>query len=116
MTKSDGVQTLYSTIERLKYLHDTRMMSWAQIALLDEYSGISRATLCAIAHGREPKNEHTRAILHLPQYAPAPVCPRCGEVHTKKSCPRERVPWSQRPWRDIPAALLRWKLDNREEL
>jgi hypothetical protein len=64
--------------------------------------------------GYEPKEAHIRYILGLPALVPAPVCERCGEVHISRRCTRRPKP--VRRWRDLPALLLRWALDNREEL
>ena len=47
---------------------------------------VPAGTLCAIAKGREPKKPAHRAALGLPALAPAPVCQKCGVVHTAKRC------------------------------
>lgn len=60
-----GVQSLDMARERLSRLHDIGGLSWRKIAALDEYKGIPPGTLCAIAKGREPKNNEHRRILGL---------------------------------------------------
>lgn len=59
------------------------------------------------------------AALGIQVYEPAPVCLKCGKLHPLvKSCkaaPRRRTrAWSDTPIAEMPAELLRWKLDNRE--
>ena len=39
-------------LERLKYLHDTKMLSFRKIALLAEFAPIPAGTLCAIYNGK----------------------------------------------------------------
>ena len=56
--------------------------TWREIAR--EFDGIPAGTLCAIAKGYEPKKPSMRRALGLPAMQPAPVCPRCGVVHTRQ--------------------------------
>ncbi|MBN1535213.1 MAG: hypothetical protein JW908_00670 [Anaerolineales bacterium] len=59
-------------------------------AVGDEF-GISGAMAFRIAErDYEPKNPTIRSKLGLPAYTEVPVCPVCGEVHIKKSCPKLR--------------------------
>jgi hypothetical protein len=61
----------------------------------------------------EPKDPHLRHKLGLAALIPALACPKCGEVHVKKRCPRKSAP---KHWRDWPDERIRWALENREEL
>lgn len=98
----------------LSELHDTSGLSWRKIAKMDDYSGIPAGTLAAIAKGYPiPRKWHHR--LGVRETKPAPVCLECGEVHIKNGrCPR--LPRAYRAIVDMPAGLLRWKLENREVL
>jgi len=94
-TPANVVQTLDKLQERLKTLHNSNM-NWRTISALPEFrlpSGepIAPGTLCSIAKGRDPKNPHVRAVLHLPALIPAPACRVCGEVHTTKRCTRRKL-------------------------
>ena len=46
-----GITLRGITQERLKYLHDTAGLSWAQIAATDECAGIPEGTLSSIYNG-----------------------------------------------------------------
>jgi len=86
-------------------------LTWRQIGRIYRITG---GMAHRIAHGYEPKEPHIRYVLGLPALVPAPVCERCGEVHVTRRCTHRSS--SSRRWRDLPSALLRWALDNREEL
>ena len=62
----------------------------------------------------EPKEPHIRARLELPALAPAPVCPKCGDVHVTKRCTKAGT--RVRRWRDLPTETLRILLDERTEM
>lgn len=53
---------------------------------------ISVGTIHRFACGIEPRRPELRAALGLPCYAPAPVCPHCGNVPLAKRCPCKRKP------------------------
>ena len=99
---------------KMQKRHD-QLGSWRAVADLPEYAGLSFATLAAYAGGRPIVNPHHRHLLGLPALAPAPVCASCGVVHVGR-CPRRKVAWSERPLREQPVELLRWRLENREEM
>lgn len=63
--------------------------------------------------GYEPKAPRTRCQLGLPAFAQAPVCPHCGEVHLKKSCPNVR---SYSRLYQMPETELTRRLKNRKEI
>ena len=88
MGAEHAVQTLDKVCNRLNDQY--RLYgSWRRVAAV--YGNqIPAGTLCAIAHGREPKRADHRAILGLPALAPAPVCLRCGEVHVARRCMSRR--------------------------
>jgi hypothetical protein len=86
------VQSLDTVIRALVRLNSVDCLSWRKIASREEYLGIAAGTLCEIAKGREPKDAHVRAQLHLPALIPAPACVKCGEVHTTKACTKDRQP------------------------
>lgn len=92
------VQRLYALRTRLNELHDTSGLSWRQIALQREFSGISHATLRAIANGRDPRNPHLRRLLGLPPRAvPVVPCEECGRVHTQhRQCAHRPPPVGKR--------------------
>lgn len=108
-----GVTTPDIVRERLNELHDTYGLSWRKIASLDDYSGISAGTLCAIAKGYPvPKKWHAHFGLRV--MLPAPACLRCGGVHTTRRC--TAIPVQHNSLFAMPAEVLRWKIENREEL
>lgn len=41
---------------RLIYLHDTKHMTWREIADREEYRGIAAGTLCSVSKGYVPKD------------------------------------------------------------
>jgi len=88
-------------------------LNWRQIGKVYRITG-GMAYRIANEQGYEPKDVHIRYILGLPALVPAPVCEKCGEVHLTKRCTRRRKSWLR--WRDLPSALLRHALENREEL
>lgn len=65
--------------------------------------------------GYEPREPKIRTRLELPAYMEVPVCPICGEVHLKKSCPQKRKMFRQKNLYDWPIDLLKWAIENREE-
>lgn len=81
-----AIQSPEAASEALRRLKDTTGLTWAEIASQPDYAGITPGNLSSIAAGREPKDAHVRAILHLPALALAPVCVTCGEVHTSRRC------------------------------
>jgi len=92
------VQALYGLRTRLNELHDTSGLSWREIALQPEFSGISHATLRAIANGRDPRDPHLRRLLGLPPRAvPVVPCEECGRVHTQhRQCDHRPPPVGKR--------------------
>ena len=59
-----------------------RGQSWRKIA--SRFEQIAPATLLRIYRDRyEPKRNKTRVRLGLPALAAAPVCPKCGVVHSR---------------------------------
>ena len=77
--------------------------------------GISGGMAYRIAiHGYEPKMPHIRFALGLPALAPAPVCIKCGQVHTTKRCTNQ--PKRYRRLDDYPVDVLREMLANRQEM
>ena len=60
----------------------------------------------------EPKSLHIRLALGLPALAPAPVCVKCGQVHTTKRCTNQ--PKRYRRLDEIPVDVLRQMLINRK--
>lgn len=69
--------------------------SWRLTA---EPYGIFPSMARMIANGYNP-GCHIRAKLGLPTMAPAPVCPKCGEVHTTRRCTKGRKPRLNWRWR-----------------
>lgn len=77
--------------------------------------GISGGMAYRIAvDGYEPKEPHIRLKLGLPALAPAPVCVKCGQVHTTKRCTNQ--PRRYRRLDDYPVDMLREMLANRQEM
>lgn len=96
--------------ETLNRLHKVDMMSWREIACLDDYRPIPAGTLSAIAKGYPvPRKWYARLGLKL--YLPAPACDRCGQVHVSKRCPNR--PRHYRDLWDMPVTELRRRLDER---
>lgn len=60
-----------------------------------------------------PKSPVKRAAMGLSSLIPAPACPHCGIVHVSKRCP-ERRRWKS--LYDMPPDVLRWKMENREDI
>lgn len=61
-----------------------RGVSWRKIGL--EY-GITGGMAYRIAHGYEPREAHIRHTLHLPALVEVAPCPKCGEIHLRRTCP-----------------------------
>jgi len=77
--------------------------------------GISKAMAWRIANtDYDPKDAHIRARLGLPAMRPAPVCPRCGRVHVRRSCPD--APRHYRDFLSMPKTLIVQMFENREEI
>ena len=86
--KEVAVQGLYTHQCRLLGLHDTEKLSWRFISkTVLPYVGICHTTLRRISLGIAPKDQAICDQLGITRYAPAPVCPVHGVVHTG-SCPR----------------------------
>ena len=49
----------------------------------------------------EPRDNAIRKLLGLPQLARAPICPTCGVVHVRKTCPVKHKSGKRRPRRRI---------------
>jgi len=78
---------------------------------------ISRGLAYRIAvEGYEPKDPHIRAALELPVLVPAPVCPKCGEVHVTKKCtknkPAKRRPRIDPAWGEGWTRWEQWRVLN----
>ena len=95
-------------VDRLWNEHD-ELKSWPKVG---KRHNISAPTARRIAFG-EPIGPKVRKQLGLPVLLPAPACPRHGVVHTRATCPRARV---YRDLWDMPVRVLRWKIENREEI
>jgi hypothetical protein len=55
--------------------------------------GVSGGMAFRIAkQGYEPKDNHIRAVLGLPEMLPAPACSKCGRVHVSPRCTEDRQP------------------------
>jgi hypothetical protein len=86
-------------------------MSLRQIAR--QYGkSLTHGDIARMRDGIEPKGASKRLAFDLPATAPVPICPRHGVAH-KGRCPR-RKSWNETPIAEQPAALLRWRLKNRE--
>ena len=66
-----------------------------------------------IAYGYDPGNK-IRAKLHLQAKQVVLACSKCGEAHVTKRC--TKVARVSRDLYAMPAAELRWAIDNREEM
>ena len=86
-----------------------RLKNWRKVA---SFYGINVGMAWRIAHGYEPKEAHIRYILDLPALVPAPVCPKCGNVHVTKRCTLVRRPHR---WFDWPVKALREAIERRED-
>jgi hypothetical protein len=106
----------YTALKNLQHelmLSHAMLSNWRKVG---EKFGVRHPIAYRIAmQGYEPKDEHIRAILNLPVLIPTPACRRCGVVHIARRCPLPR----HQEYRDIfatPAHVLRWQMENREEL
>ncbi len=89
MDDTGSVQRLDAIRSDLARLRARRIpVPWRKIA--ERYPGVPAGTLCAIFKGREPKKHSVRRALGLPDLAPAPVCPDCGQVHVSGTCTATR--------------------------
>jgi len=70
--------------DRIKRAYE-RQKNWRKVG---ELFGINPGTAHNIAHGYEPKSAHLRYHLDLPALVPTPPCPKCGEIHLPKRCPK----------------------------
>jgi hypothetical protein len=87
MTEKLSVQRL-DTLRGDLLRKNNQGIGWRDLA--ENYPGVPPGTLCAFAHGREPKKPSVRAALGLPVLAPAPVCPDCQVPHVTQRCPKKR--------------------------
>lgn len=79
VTQSDRLRT------ELKALHAIPGNTWRVVAGFQKFSGVPAGTLCGFAKGH-PMPHAYRARFGLPDEKPAPVCLKCGDVHTTKRC------------------------------
>jgi hypothetical protein len=96
MTTPNSTDQLSPAGQRIRELHEVHGLSYRKIAALPEYATLSPATLRREAMGQESKDNHTREILGYPVLDLAPVCPKHGVVHLRKTCPSEGKPRSPR--------------------
>ncbi len=68
-------------------------ISWSKIG--SEY-GVNKAMARLIAGGYKPGHKIAK-LLNIQVYEPAPVCAKCGAVHTTKRCTANDKP-SGRQW------------------
>jgi len=108
-----GVRTPDTVREALNRLHVDAKTSWRKIARMSDYSGIPAGTLSSIAKGY-PIPRKWRRRLNVPDYAPAPVCLRCGEVHVTRRCTKRSRDY--RSLWDMPPEELRRRIEERKEL
>lgn len=84
--------------------------------------GISGAMAHLIAtKGYEPRDPKIRTKLNLPDYALAPRCSECGDVHTMKRCPHTRKknltpPKPRTNWKKIFSSLRENDLNRLKKL
>lgn len=90
------------------YRANSNKGGWRAVAA--QYN-VSAAMIYRIANSSyEPKAAWARYHLGLPALAPAPVCPKCGQVHVTKRCTRRKPP---KRWIDYSVDELRWAFENR---
>lgn len=104
------MKTYQQLMDYLLLLHETK--SWRQIVKMPQFKGIPAGTLCSIAHGREPLDNHLRKQLDLPVFEPTAVCTICGIVHVKK-CPHNIT--KPKYITEMSTKELLWCLENRKE-
>lgn len=89
-------QNAFSGIAELRQflLENIADKTWRNMADKEFHNLVSAGTLNRIARDKdyEPKRPDIRRALGLPCFAPAPVCPKCGVVHTTKRCTANRKP------------------------
>lgn len=95
-SKNQGV-TQNNTLPRRLTDEYHMLGTWEAVALK---FGITKAMAYRVAHGYEPKTTRIRALLGLPCYSPALVCPVHGVVH-QGQCPKKRKP---------PQSLFDWPI------
>ena len=61
-----------------------RLKTWRAVA--DSYCVTCGMVYRIARNNYEPRETHVRVMLDLPALAPAPVCPKCGNVHVTKRC------------------------------
>ena len=84
---TNAVQTLDKASKHINSLY-RQFGTWRKVAAI---VGLPVGTVWNVAHGHDPKDIHTRAVLRLPALIPAPACRVCGEVHTTKRCTRRKL-------------------------
>lgn len=105
------VQIEYTNLERLAEKYRAGM-TWKAIG--DEIQVSAATVRRAVVLGIYPSDNKLRTALGLPVTAPAPVCPRCGVVHLRKTCPpaqpikRRRRPSRRAQARTHMAARWAW--------
>jgi len=89
-----GVQKLYSEEKVLGYilLQKAAGRSLRQIANNDFGGCVTYGDVQRAMHGVFPKRPQKRLAMGLTPMRPAPACPNCGDVHTKKTCPAQHKP------------------------
>jgi len=59
---------------------------------------VSPATVWKLKNGKQKDSPVVRERWNIqPKYAEAPVCPRCGVVHVRQTCPSRKGPGKPRP-------------------
>jgi len=75
---------------------------------------VNHAVIARILKKKFPEDPVIRYALGLPAMRPAPVCPRCGRVHVRRSCPD--APRHYRDFLSMPKTLIVQMFENREEI
>lgn len=99
MTTKHPVQSL-ETVKAGLWERRRTLGNWEAVA---SEIGVSLGTTVRVANGYEPKQPAIREALGLPVTAPAPVCPKCGVVHIRKTCPPAGP---RKPRRNVKAIIM----------
>ena len=109
-----GVQKTYTDAAVLADLRRKKAAGMSLRQIASEYDGITHADIQRALQGHLPHDPHKRIALHLAPMLPAPACPRCGSVHVTKRC--TAAPRAYTRIVDVPTTVLRWMIDNRQEM
>jgi uncharacterized protein (DUF433 family) len=99
------VQSSYREDQVLQDILHKKSQGMTLRAIAAQYKHITYGDIHRLLRGQFPKSPAKRKALGLPAYAPAPVCVKCGSVHTTKYCTAARKPRKPNPFKNFVILL-----------